>query len=1555
MFLSRIASLLLLIFLTVPSTFWAQGTDDRQPNFLFVLVDDQPFDAIGFHQRYPFLETPNIDRLAKEGAHVANFFVTQSVCSPSRASFLTGTYPHIHGVNQNNRFVDPDWNRFAPYSVHLQQAGYETAHIGKIHMAHKKGEAHIRPGFDYWYSFLGQGKYTDPMVNDNGQEYQEEGYMTDILTDKTVQWLTEKRDPSKPFCLNLWHKAVHEPHTPAPRHKTTFQGEPLPPPPHDTHKETFKGKPRWQRRKKYGFKFKKGQEIPDELPEKKWPIRKFQFMNLLRSLKAVDESLGTVLATLEEMGELENTVIIYSSDNGYFMGEHTFWDKRIAYENSMRVPMIVRYPTMIPAGSIVEPICLNIDLAPTILDLAGIVKPDYMQGKSMNALLRGESDEEWRKAFLFEYYRDDAYPFAGPTQVAVRTDRYKLVNAFLKNDIDELYDLQADPGEMTNLILDPSYDAIEEELRATEQKLKQEYRYNPDRDWWLRTIIPKKNQPQNNQQKSDSRIQGKVINQETGAAMPGVTVHLKGSTTGALTGSDGGFGLNAQQGDTLVFSFLGMESQELAVRESPMTVSMATSVLELDEVEIVSYGYYDVNKRDLTGSVAQVNAEVLEKNRVNFVEQMLQGQVAGVVVSENSEPGAGIGISIRGTNSMLGGTQPLYVIDGIPVDPLSDAQGNNSTGQQHNSLSFLNPNDIDKIEILKDASASAIYGARGANGVVIITTKGGDKTNGKDRLNVNVDLTMSDVIKQIDVLDGPGFEQYMNQRFLNQLYQDITDPNRSGMVYDGTQSLVPDNFPELADFQLPYAESTGVDTRWQDQTYRRAYTKHYTLSYRTGSKDRNLSMSLGLLDNQGVIINSNFQRFTYNMNIRRNAWGENIKILSKSNASYKKGNSASVGNGQIFQQRSVVSQALQFQPIFGLLELGEDDDIYADLNEGNIVSNPYTLARFVEDRKEAFTLLQSLSVIANLSSRLSATIKGSVNYQRSTRDNYYPTNTTRGRRNNGEATQAFLQNLKVYSEASLRYKRQFRGKHRLNAIAVGTVEHNDIRSMYNKAFGFGSDLTSFYNFQSATDVLVPISQFREVGLLSGLARVGYNYKWKYYIDANARIDASSKFAANNKSAVFPSVALAWVPSREPFLQNSRQISFLKFRFSYGKTGSNPIAPYQSLALLAPIRYNFDNTIATGFYEANLANDDLSWETTDQYNGGIDLRMFKNKVSITFDAYYKKTHDLLQLVNLPASNGYATRVDNFGEVDNKGVELSIKGQLLDKEDIAWEIMGNIGINRNELVELNSNLEFQLGPSVGFSQANPSMFMEGMPLGIFWGAETEGIYSDWEEAFASGIEGAAPGEIKYVNHSVDLDELGNPLPLQQINFEDYVQIGDPNPDFTAAITNNISIKNWDLSFLFTGQKGGEIFWVDAWQMTGLSKTTNVLNQAFQDSWKAPLALSSGEVTYDPSIAHTSDAKHPAAIIDISARAIVSDRQVYDGSFIKLKNVNLGYTVHLPGSGSLRLYASGRNVIVWTRFPGYDPEIQTYYKNPQRRGIDFGSYPGSKSYVFGIKFTY
>lgn len=1051
----------------------------------------------------------------------------------------------------------------------------------------------------------------------------------------------------------------------------------------------------------------------------------------------------------------------------------------------------------------------------------------------------------------------------------------------------------------------------------------------------------------------DFEVLGKVVEKETNIPLAGATIIIKDTSTGVSSDFDGNFKITAQKGQILIVSYVGFKTIEIEVQQSDVIASMEPSLDALDEVTI-SVGYFDVSKKDLSGAITQIKTEQLEQNRAATLESLLQGQVAGVVVTESAEPGGGIGISIRGTNSMLGGTQPLYVLDGIPINPVADAEGNGNSGGTQSSLSFINPNDIEKMEILKDAAATAVYGARGANGVVLITTKSANKNKGKDKISFTFDSYLTTVREKLNVLDGPGFESYMNQRSLNQIYQEITNPDRSGGAFDGSQTLNLDNYPEIEDYAVPYPESTGVSTDWQDETYQLAHTNSYNLSYRGGDFKKNYTLSLGIFDQEGVILNTTNKRVFLNSSVKRKAFNDKIDIYARTNVSNKKGNASSVGNGQIFMQKSVVSQLLQFQPIYSLLETGENDDIYSALNEGDLISNPYTLAKYVVDEKKSFTFRQALSLVGKITPKLTATLRGAFDYQKNTRDNYYPTNTTRGYVNNGEASQSYSENRKIYAEGNLRYRNRFNA-HRIDATLVTTYEQNAIRSLFNKATGFANDNTTFYNFNAADEIFVPISQYREIGLLSALTRVGYNYNRKYFIDINARIDASSKFAENKKSAVFPSVAISWALSKERFIRRIKKINNLKLRLSYGKTGSNPISPYQSLALMSPIRYNFDDELVIGFYEQNLENDNLTWETTDQFNVGLDIGMFDSRLNITLDVYHKLTYDLLQNVNLPASNGYATRVDNFGEIENKGYEIGLQAEMVRNDNFSWDMNSTFSLNRNKLVKLNSNLEYQLGPSIGFSDARPIMFMVGQPLGIFWGAETDGIFENWEQANASGIPNAAPGEINYVNHHVDYDASGNPSENQVIDFEDYVKLGDPNPDFNFSIGSEFKYKNWDLNLLFTGQQGGDLFWVDSWQLSGLFRTRNHLTDSFENSWKAPLTYSSGTLVYDPAVGNTTGAAHPAAIVNNGNRNTPSDRQVFDASFFRLKNINLGYNFNFKNGKSLRLYVSGQNLVTWTQYPGYDPEVQTYTKNPQRRGVDFGTYPGTKSYIFGLRLNY
>jgi len=469
----------------------APAQKDARPNIIYIMLDDMPFDMLPHSARYPFLDLPNLERLQKEGVTFTNFFCINSLSAPSRATNLTGTYSHVNGQTQNLSFLEPDWKKAPPFSVYMQKAGYATAFIGKIHMASDPahhGKAAIRPGFDYWVSIYGQGVYNDPLLNVNGEDVQTQGYVTDILNQYALDWIGKGRDKSKPFVMCLWEKAVHNPMTPAPRHANLYANDTIAPPFFRTDQDDLATKPKYQR-------IEVGHNevtFPERIEPAPWAPKSAQW-GQLRTLSAVDDSLGDILALLQKQGILDNTIIMFSSDNGYFHGEHQKRDKRLAYENSLRIPMIIRYPKGLKGGSTIDKMCLNLDVAPTILDFAGIKEPPQMQGASLKGLLEGREAANWRKSFFYEYYFDNAMPtYRVPDLVGIRGERYKLVeNDFIDNkDIGELYDLQNDPGEMHNLYRDPSSAGLLGEQRAELDKLKAQLGYNPDRNWRVMQLDP---------------------------------------------------------------------------------------------------------------------------------------------------------------------------------------------------------------------------------------------------------------------------------------------------------------------------------------------------------------------------------------------------------------------------------------------------------------------------------------------------------------------------------------------------------------------------------------------------------------------------------------------------------------------------------------------------------------------------------------------------------------------------------------------------------------------------------------------------------------------------------------------------------------------------------------------------------------------------------------------------------------------------------------------------------------------------------------------------------
>lgn len=470
---SKVIFFTLLVFSSCINGQKTNVTGQSKPNIVFILTDDQAWNVLGKDGRYKFMKTPNLDQLGREGLVFENAFVTTSLCSPSRACFMTGTYAHTNGVYINS-YSDPDPNvPFLPKI--LQKAGYETAFLGKWHMKHG---AEPRDGFDYWLSFDGQGKYIDPPLNENGRSFTEKGYMTDILTNYATKWIEKPKE--KPFCLFLWHKAVHGPFTPAPRDSAAFSDALIPE--YENWYDDMEDKPEWLRRGWYfgvhnkNWKDSQGKSVPDKIEPRPWNPQNPKWMNYLRAMLAVDKSTGDIRDCLEKLKIMDNTVLVFGSDNGFFLGAHQRGDKRLMYEESLRVPLIIRYPEMIKTGTKNNEMVLNIDVAPTLIELAGAEVPDQMQGVSLVPLMKNKQTH-WRESFMYEYFQE-AYAPGFVTAIGVRNERYKYIEfPHLTNDINELYDLETDPGEMNNLIISPDYQSVKLKMKAELKKLKVETGY----------------------------------------------------------------------------------------------------------------------------------------------------------------------------------------------------------------------------------------------------------------------------------------------------------------------------------------------------------------------------------------------------------------------------------------------------------------------------------------------------------------------------------------------------------------------------------------------------------------------------------------------------------------------------------------------------------------------------------------------------------------------------------------------------------------------------------------------------------------------------------------------------------------------------------------------------------------------------------------------------------------------------------------------------------------------------------------------------------------------
>lgn len=1010
-----------------------------------------------------------------------------------------------------------------------------------------------------------------------------------------------------------------------------------------------------------------------------------------------------------------------------------------------------------------------------------------------------------------------------------------------------------------------------------------------------------------------------TVSDEKGTALPGATVAVKNSKLSTMTSADGRFTLKIPATvRVLVISYSGMEKEELSLgSKSSYAVILRPSITTLGDVVVVGYG--TVRRSDVTGAATRLSREEFIRDNPTNILQALQGKLAGVNVTQNDgAPGAGISIRVRGSNSFLGGTEPLYVIDGVPFNNSNSGATPESIGsdekQTLNALAFLNPNDIESIDILRDASATAIYGSRGANGVVLITTRKG--RIGKDKVELFVNVGMSEVSKQINVLSPYEYGLYQNLSYAN------------SNKYDGTSYTLPYTDTELDSLRSEH-------TNWQDMIFRRALMQQYSVNVSGASEAGSHSLSMNYVNQEGTIINSGYKKIGLSVNLSRNL-GKKVKVGTSTALSNSVTRGVKTGTDKSdAASAGVIRSAITYPPTI------REEEEFDGTGEGFFITNPVIYARDVLNKVSGVTIFSSNYAEASLLKWFKFRQNLGFNFGYNTRDQYYPRSVYEGFSVKGWGLKADNQWNSLVSESILSFNRKLL-KHNIGFTAASTFERTNGQSKRSEAKTFPNDLLQNENMQAAEQILPVITNKYQSTLISFLGRVNYSYDDKYILSLSMRRDGSSKFGKDNKWAGFPSAGFAWKLHKEQFMQRLPVISNLILRLSYGQTGNQGIGSYASLSKLAVYNYPFNGGLQTGLADdvyAGPANSSLKWETTTAYNAGLDLGIMQGRFNLHVDLYRKETNNLLQFITTPSSTGFQRQLRNSGSVENKGVELSLDGSLIRKKDFQWKSQFNIAFNRNKILSLGSGLEKQFAANISTRDA-PFIQVAGQPIGALYGYLEDGYFDNEAEVRNNQVYTNQPaniirrmiGEIKYKN--LDNDPTS-------ISLNDRTIIGDVNPDYTFGFTNNFTYRNFDISLFINGVQGNDVVNMNTAFNGNLGTSKNVSSEVMQCAW-------------DDS-KDNSNATGPKVERQFWRTLLFSKRFIEDGSFVRIKNLTIGYTVPgklIKGVSSIRVSAGVNNLYTFTNYSGYDPEINSYGDNPALFGVDLGGYPNTRSFNLSIR---
>lgn len=1023
-----------------------------------------------------------------------------------------------------------------------------------------------------------------------------------------------------------------------------------------------------------------------------------------------------------------------------------------------------------------------------------------------------------------------------------------------------------------------------------------------------------------------------MVVDENGEAIIGATVKIGKQGRGTITDVNGKFSLNCTSGSNLTISYIGYKT--LQVKSYPnMTVVLKEDSKSLDEVVVVGYG--TVRKRDLTGSIQSVKSEDLIKNSPTSLEKGLQGRISGVnVIANDGAPGGGISIQVRGTNSFQSSVDPLYVIDGIPVTTGNSNESINfdsSAPSYQNALSSLNPNDILSVEVLKDASATAIYGSRGANGVVMITTKNGEGLNGKNKIELSYTLSVNNVAKRIKMLGAKDYAEYRNISYKNS--QSVTGDTWTqeslpfpGMEIDGVYQNGPDDFDNN-----PYY--------WQNQIFCTGINHNLNLAFTGQSKNLNYNVSGGYLSQDGVVKNSSYDRYSVRANINSslNKW---VQFGTTISGSFSHSNMLKTAtNNRNNGTEGVVRSALTYPPTYGIDDLD---------NEYSMVTPPTKYINALnENRNITFNTTNFINI--HLAADLIYRTTLGYNYSHNDANQYWPSYLAEGKSAHGKSNAGDNWYSSLTFDNLLMYNHTFSKKHNISAT-IGTSWEKT--SMYNKAItvqGFGTDSTNGWLLGDATQFLNTYSGKSDSQLFSLIGRASYNYCSKYYITFTARDDMSSKFVKGKRSSFFPSIGLSYRLSEENFMKPLKNIlDNVKIRYSYGASGNQGIASYATYALLMSANYPFGTSVNTGYAVNfnNPGNSDLTWETTWQHDLGVEMNIL-HRINLEVDLYRKRTKNLLQYKETAPSTGISRILSNAGAVVNRGLELTLNVNVVRTKDIRFNIGGNIAFNDNNVDDFSESPMF---PNTIYNSMRPYAIAKGHSIGSFYGFVYDGIWKNRDEVVNSDqfkkqypkydpntpnsateiiIARDWVGEMKYA----DLNKDGF------ISDEDQSWIGDANPDYTYGFNLDFNYKKFDLSVLLQGVEGNDIFNMNNLRFYDVGETRNIPYYIWRQSVSVNENGSAPKCFY------------------YSGRVVRFSRMyLEDGSYLKVRTLQVGYTWNKPiiPIEKIRFTLTGNNLLTFTNYRGFDPEVNSFGSSPSLKGVDAGAYPQNKSVIFGINIT-